>query len=108
MPFNGLKAEQIGNESLLWNIIKGTAPCWTQAIYQYPLLIDQIWKRWRAKSCETERASTPTKIPKNWRNIPQIADNIIKKCQFCDDESNPANGSIGNLEHLHFIVLYKH
>jgi hypothetical protein len=101
MPFNGLKAEQIGNESLLWNIIKGTAPCWKWAIYRYPPLVDQIWNRWRSKLCETERGDTPIKIPKNWRNMPQIADDIIKRCPFCNDESNTTNGSIGNLEHLH-------
>jgi hypothetical protein len=64
MPFNGLKAEQIGIELLLWNIIKGTAPCWTRAIYRYPPHVDKIWNRRRAKLCETERANTPTKIPK--------------------------------------------
>jgi hypothetical protein len=33
--------------------------------------------------------------------MPQIADDIIKRCPFCNDESNTTNGSIGNLEHLH-------
>ncbi len=33
LTYIGLKAEQIGNESLLRNIIKLVAPCWTRCIY---------------------------------------------------------------------------
>jgi len=34
--FNSLGAEQIGEESLLRNILKITVPCWTRCIYRYP------------------------------------------------------------------------
>jgi hypothetical protein len=35
-PFIGTRTEQIGDESLLRNIVKLTAPCWTRCIYRYP------------------------------------------------------------------------
>ena len=41
LPFIGLSAEQLGDESLLRNIVKMTATCWTRALYRYPPLVAQ-------------------------------------------------------------------
>jgi L-lactate utilization protein LutC len=61
--FNGLKTEQIANESMLQNIVKQIAPCWTRSIYCYPPLANQIWKHWRDSLNETIKLNTPSNIP---------------------------------------------
>jgi hypothetical protein len=80
--FIGLKAEQIGNESLLRNIVKLKAPCWTRCIYRYPPLAHLIWKHWQIKLPIDIKANTPTNISRGWQKIPTIADEIIKQCPF--------------------------
>jgi len=47
--FNGLKCQQIGDKSLLQNIVKYTAPCWTRCIYRYPPLVNLIWNQWNVE-----------------------------------------------------------
>jgi hypothetical protein len=45
--FYSLSDEQIGDESILQNLKKMTAPCWKQCIYRYPPLINQAWLYWK-------------------------------------------------------------
>ncbi len=113
LPFNGLKAEQIGNESLLRTIVKLTAPCWTRCMYRYPPLANLIWKHWQDKIPIDIKANTPANIPRGWQKIHTIADEIIKQCPFCVEPNNttiePNNTTskrIGNLEHLHLYCTY--
>ncbi len=47
LPFNSLNTDQIGDETLLRNILKLTAPCWTRCVYRFPPLANQIWTCWR-------------------------------------------------------------
>jgi hypothetical protein len=42
-PHNSLTANQIGDETILRNIVKMTAPCWTRCLYRYPPLVNQTW-----------------------------------------------------------------
>jgi hypothetical protein len=79
----GLTADQIGNEYLLHNIIKMTAPCWTQNIYRYPPLANHSWQSWRAKLSVEEHGNISIIIPKDWKKFPDIANDIIKACPFC-------------------------
>jgi len=46
-PYKSLSFNQIGDESLLRNLMKMTTPCWTRCIYRYPHLVNQTWKHWR-------------------------------------------------------------
>ena len=62
--FIGLTAEQIGNESLLRDIIKMTAICWTRCIYRYPPLANAIWQLWRASLSIELQQNQPENIPK--------------------------------------------
>ena len=64
--FVGLTADQIGNETLLRNIIKLTAPCWTHSIHRYPPLANHIWQSWRATLPADVRVTKPINIPKDW------------------------------------------
>jgi hypothetical protein len=41
----------------------------------------------------------PTTLPKDWRKLPNINNNIIKAGPFC--QQMPRRNPIGNLEHLH-------
>jgi hypothetical protein len=101
--FSGLKTEQIGHESLLQNILKQTAPCWTRCIYHYPPLTALIWKRWRSSLPEENMTNVPINLPKGWQNNSHIADTIIKGCPFCPSSRHSIDAAkiIGNLEHLH-------
>jgi hypothetical protein len=99
-PKHGLTANQIGNESLHCNIIKMTAPCWTQSIYRYPPLANHIWQSCRAKLPIEERGNISINIPKVWKKIPDIANDIIKACPFCTSLNYNTRRRIGNLEHL--------
>jgi hypothetical protein len=101
--FSGLKAEQIGHESLLQNNLKQTAPCWTRCIYHYPPLAGLIWIRWRSSLSEENMMNVSINLPKGWQNNPHIADLIIKACPFCPSSrhSIDIDKKIGNLEHLH-------
>jgi len=98
--FSGLRMEQIGDESLLRNMIKFTAPCWTRCIYRHPPIVHQIWEYWRNRQSATDRENIPIDIPKNWKDIPLIRDHLIKACPFCGSFGVEGN-KIGNLEHLH-------
>ena len=104
--FNGIRPDQIGDETVLRNIIKGTAPCWTRCLYRHPPLVNLAWKYWRSLSSSEIQETTPVNVPKNWKKDTKIS-NIIKACPFCvspGDTDNP----IGNLEHLHYYCSMKH
>jgi len=101
--FVGLTADQIGNESLLRNIIKLTAPCWTRSIYRYPPLANLIWQSWQATLPADIHVTKPINIPKDWQKHSDIADEIIKACPFCNQGDNNTRKSIGNLEHLNIF-----
>jgi hypothetical protein len=100
-PFNSLNADQIGDQSLLQNLIKITAPCWTHCMNQYPPLANQAWKQWRSsEQNETNMDNIPLTLPKGWRTNPMICNNIIRACSFCRTPARICN-RIGNLEHIH-------
>jgi hypothetical protein len=101
LPNIGVRTEQIGKESLLRNIVKLIAPCWTHCSYRYAPLVNQIWRHWRAALQENARLDTPENIPKGWQKIQRIANNIIKACPFCERNKNNSAMRIGNMEHLH-------
>jgi len=84
LQFNGIKAEFIGNESMARNIIKGTAPCPTRAIYRQPSVANLIWRQWYNTLSMSAKATTSINLPHGWQKIPSIADNIIKQCPFCN------------------------
>jgi hypothetical protein len=60
----GLKPEQIGNKSLLHNVVKQVAPSWTRCIYRYPPLANHIWKHWCTNLEETLKEDKPENIPR--------------------------------------------
>jgi hypothetical protein len=101
MAYNSINSDQIGEESMLRSIMKITAPCWTQCIYRYPPLANQIWVYWRNLDCnDCIRDTLSENIAKDWRKNSEICDNIIKACPFCNSISFE-NVKKGNLEHLH-------
>jgi len=102
----GLKPEQIGNESLLRNVVKQVAPSWTRCIYRYPSLANHIWKQWRTNLEESLKEDKPENIPRGWEKIPAIANDIIKACPFC--QNNDVQKKIGNMEHLHLYCTACH
>jgi hypothetical protein len=77
------------------NIIKGTAPCPTRAIYLHPSVANLIWRQWCNTLSTSAQATVSINLPHGWQKLPSIADNIIKRCPFCND-TRP-----GDLEHLH-------
>ncbi len=99
LPFIGLRADQIGNESMIRNIVKQTAMCWTRSIYRDPSMANKIWKKWTLTLPDDIRATHPATIPKDWQKHPWIAEDIIKRCPFCNAQHH--NIHVGNLEHLH-------
>jgi hypothetical protein len=101
--FVGLAADQIGNESLLRNIIKLTALCWTRSIYRYPPLANLIWQSWQTTLPANICVTKPINIPKDWQKHSDIADEIIKACPFCNQGDNNTRKSMGNLEQLHIF-----
>jgi hypothetical protein len=106
-PFIGTRPEQIGDESLLRIIVKMTAPCWTRCIYRYPPLANQTWKFWRSLQSPTDQIALSTDIPKNWKKIARISDNIIRACPFCSTLGQDGSKR-GNLEHLHLYCQKSH
>jgi hypothetical protein len=106
--FNSLKSEQIGEESILMNIMKLTAPCSTRCIYRYPPLANQIWTQWRKTQQNTPYyGNIPKTLPKDWRKNEDICKDIIKACPFCEQRTSNSI-KIGNLEHLHNYCNSKH
>lgn len=90
LSFTALKPYQIGNESLLRNIVKQIAPCWTRNIYRYPPLESLIWTHWRNNQPDDIMMSTPETIPKRFAKIVTIADDIIlKNAIFVNEVSTP-------------------
>jgi len=98
---NSLCTEQIGDDTLYRNQVKMTALCWTRRGYQSSTLVHQIWKHWQSLPQNINLVENiPTTLPKDWRNLPNINNNIIKACPFCQQMPRIKN-PIGNLEHLH-------
>jgi hypothetical protein len=109
--FNGITPDQIGRESLLRNIIKQTAPCWTRIIYRFPPLAKQIWQVWRSYQPLEDQEEFPVNLPKDWQKMPILAEKIMKACPFCShyqDDLDDPDSRIGNLEHLHLYCPCKH
>jgi hypothetical protein len=77
------------------NIIKGTAPCPTRAIYRHPSVANLIWRQWYNTLATSAQATVSINLPHGWQKLPSIANNIIKRCPFCND-TQP-----GDLDHLH-------
>ncbi len=88
LPFSNLREEQIGDKSILRNIMKMTAPCWTQSLYRYPPLIKQMWLHWKkSNQVSSNDSNVTTSLPKNWKDNQVIRDNIIKACPWCFQEN---------------------
>ena len=98
--FNGIRPDQFGDETILRNIIKGTAPCWTRSLYKHPPLANLAWKHWRSLQSSEIQETSPVNVPKNWKKDKIISDRI-KACPFCTDPDDDVNAPYGNLEHLH-------
>lgn len=78
-----------------------TPPCWTCSIYRFPPLCKQIWNNWRkTHATEFNALDLPLTLPKKWRDNPEICNNIIKACPFCNQDNYNVKKK-GNLEHLH-------
>ena len=101
ISFNGLKINLLGQESLLRNIIKMSALCWSRCIYRHPPFAEAIWKHWKSNLTEHSQQTTQDRFPPKWQNIPHIANNIIKACPFCITTDSNLDRRCGNLEHLH-------
>ena len=105
--FNSLSTSQIGDESILRNLMKMTAMCWTRSVYRNPQLANHIWSFWRHSAHNAQIIDTlPVTIPKNWKKNPYICDDIIKACPFCSTFTG--KNSKGNLEHLHIYCPSRH
>jgi len=70
LNFIGLRAEHIGNESLLRTIIQLVAPCWTRCIYRFPPLANLIWKSWYRNLPPDLQATTSSELPRGWQKNP--------------------------------------
>jgi hypothetical protein len=107
-PFHSLRSDQIGDESILRNLFKMTAMCWTRSGYRDPQLPHYIWSFWRHSAHNAHIIDNlSVSIPKDWKKNPDICDNIIKACPFCSDFDNK-NNKTGNLEHLHLYCPSRH
>ena len=107
-PFHSLKTDQIGDESILRNLLKMTAMCWTRSGYRDPKLPQYIWSFWRHSAYNAHKIDTiPATIPKDWKKNANICDNIIKACPFCSS-FDVENNKKGNLEHLHLYCPSRH
>ncbi len=62
-------------------------------------MANKIWKKWTLTLPDDIRATHPATIPKDWQKHPWIAEDIIKRCPFCNVQHH--NIHVGNLEHLH-------
>jgi len=83
---NGLRADLIGDESLLRNIMKQTAACWTRSLYRYPPLVQQVYDQWWSEQSAEFKRNNPHKKHldlKNWKKDPIVREYIIKRCPFC-------------------------
>jgi hypothetical protein len=109
--FNGLRADHIGDESLLRNIIKQTAACWTRSLYRHPPLVKQVYDQWWSSQPDDFKQAHPEKEYldlKNWKKNPHARDLIIKRCPFCPPFNNIDEIKSGNLEHLHLYCQNEH
>jgi len=59
--FNGLRADLIGDESLLRNIMKQTAPCWTRCLYRHPPMVKQVYDQWWFEQSSEFKENNPHK-----------------------------------------------
>jgi len=81
IPYHSLRTDQIGEESILRNLYKITAMCWTRSGYCDPKLPQYIWSFWRHSAHNAHKIDTiPANIPKDWKKNASICDNIIKAC----------------------------
>ena len=102
LPFIGLNAQQIGDESLLRNIVKMTAPSWTRWLYRYPHLAAQAWDSWYHSLTDEEQANVPSKLPRDWRKDNWAANHVLRVCPACSlHRKNRIYERMGTLEHMH-------
>lgn len=102
--FNGLRADLIGDESLLRNIMKQTAPCWTRCLYRHPPMVKQVYDQWWFEQSSEFKENNPHKKDldlKNWKKDPITREYIIKRCPFCPPSKRMSDIRSGNLEHMH-------
>jgi len=98
---NALHTDFIGDDTLYRQLVKMVAMCWTRCIYRQPDIARMLWKRWRTlEQNQSVIDNIPLELPKNWKEIPTIYNNIIRACPFCQPTLD-IRSKIGNLEHLH-------
>jgi hypothetical protein len=82
--FNSLNSDHIGEETIYRNLVKMTAMCWTRSTYLDANLIQLLWQHWRNSPQNVSIIDLiPNNIPKRWKNIPMISNNVIRACPFC-------------------------
>jgi len=102
LPFIGLSTQQIGDESMLRNIVKMTAPSWTRWLYRYPQLVSQAWETWYHSLTADEQANVPSTLPKDWRKDQWASDHVLRVCPACSlHRKNRKCERMGTLEHMH-------
>ena len=109
--FNGLKADHIGDETLLRNIMKQTAACWTRSLYRHPPLVKQVYDQWWFDQSEDFKLNNPEMENldlKHWKKTTYVRELIIKRCPFCPPFKNMDEIRSGNLEHLHLYCRNAH
>lgn len=80
-----------------------TALSWTRCTYLHSSLVEQLWTIWRLQPQQQSYINNiPISIPKSWKNMPMICNNIIRACPFCQRDYSICNKS-GSLEHLHMF-----
>jgi hypothetical protein len=82
---SGLNTDQIGEVNAHRKVIRGTATCWTRALYMDPNI--STWLQ------AVNNNTTPIK---NWNNNKELS-TLMKQCPFCTEKSE------GDLEHLHIF-----
>jgi hypothetical protein len=108
-PFNSLSADQIGHDTILYNLLKMTAPCWSRCVYRYPPLANHTWTFWRnLEQNNNVRDTIPVEIPKNWKKNEHICNEIVLACPFCNSNESGNGIRKGNLEHLHLFCQSIH
>ena len=109
LPFVGLNAQQLGDESLLRNIIKMTAPCWTRCLYRYPPLGAQAWESWFCCLPPEEQEYFPSTLPKDWKKDKFFSDLVVRVCPACGSHrTDPDDPKVGTLEHMHLYCMSPH
>ena len=109
LPFIGLNAQQIGDESMLRNIVKMRALCWTRFLYRYPLFVAKAWESWHYSLTPDEQANVPATLPKDWRKDKWASDSVLRVCPACNvHRTDHTKECMGTLEHMHLYCASPH